>query len=342
MRRSAVQTVLTAILVLAALAAACRPLSESGPGPQGISEDPQLDIPGIPMTPHDNDISPPRFPVMAYAMESIVPEIIPYQRLTHFLYSFLIPNADGTFKPISNPWKLEKIARESQANGVKVLIAVGGWGWDAEFEELAASPETRAVFVRELAAFVEKYDLDGADMDWEYPDPGQSSKNYLMLMQVLRQELPDKLLTTAVVALGPTGSGIPEEVFELVDYVNIMAYDGSGPEHSSMQYAIDALGYWLERGVPPEKAVLGVPFYARPDGTPYHRIVRADPQAAQVDSFELYGARLNYNGIPTIQAKTRLAMERGGGVMFWALEHDSLDEHSLLLAIHDTVQGDQP
>jgi GH18 family chitinase len=52
---------------------------------------------------------------------------------------------------------------------------------------------------------------------------------------------------------------------------------------------------------------------------------------------------LNYNGIPTIQQKTRLAMERAGGVMIWALDHDSHNETSLLNAIFQTVQeGVQP
>jgi chitinase len=301
------------------------------------SELPPL-LTNMPETTPSPTSEPERFPVMAYAMEGVVPEAIPYERLTHFIYSFLIPNADGTFKPLNNPWKLEKIAREGQQKGVKVMIAVGGWGWDEQFEIMAGDQETRSMFVSELAAFVEKYGLDGADIDWEYPDPGQSSHNYLALLQELRRAMPEKILTTAVVALGPTGMGILREAFDLVDYVNIMAYDGSGPHHSSMEYAVNALDYWLGRGLPAEKAVLGVPFYARPDGTPYHRIVKADPAASRQDFFSLYGAELNYNGIPTIQDKTHLAMERAGGIMFWALEHDSLDEHSLLLAIHSTVQ----
>ncbi len=282
------------------------------------------------------------FRIIGYATDAIVPAAIPYEQLTHINYAFLIPNRDGTFAPLNNPWKIEEIVRRAHEHGVQVLISVGGWGWDEQFETLAADPASRAVFVRDLVEIVARYDFDGADIDWEYPDPGPSSQNFLALMTELRAALPqDKLLTMAVVALGEHGAGIPTETFALTDFVNIMAYDGGTP-HSSYQYAVDSLDYWLGRGLPPEKAVLGVPFYARPNEAPYRRIVAADPAAAYLDEFDYYGTLINYNGIPTIQAKTRLAMERGSGIMIWALEHDASGELSLLNAIYQTAQEAQP
>jgi chitinase len=86
--------------------------------------------------------------------------------------------------------------------------------------------------------------------------------------------------------------------------------------------------------------VLGVPFYARPNEMPYRKIVELDPGAAQTDFFDYYGTTINYNGIPTIQAKTRLAMERGSGIMFWTLEGDTTGDLSLLAAIHAVVVGE--
>jgi hypothetical protein len=81
---------------------------------------------------------------------------------------------------------------------------------------------------------------------------------------------------------------------------------------------------------------MGVPFYARPE-MPYFKIVQADPNAAQTDTFEQDGTLHHYNGIPTIQAKTRIAMENVSGIMFWALDHDAQGELSLVEAIHETV-----
>lgn len=280
----------------------------------------------------------PKFRVIAYVTDAVVSSLIQYDKLTHINYAFLIPNEDGSFRDLANTWKIEEIISLAHQQNVKVLISVGGWGWDAQFERLAADPATRTAFVQNLVEVVNRHQLDGADMDWEYPDPGQSSQNFLALMQELRTALPkDKLLTAAVVALGDNGAGILTESFALMDFVNIMAYDNGGAEHSSLEYARSALGYWLDRGLPPEKATLGVPFYARPTEVPYWKIVKADPAAAQLDSYNYDGILINYNGIPTIQTKTRLAMQRASGIMFWTLENDASGDLSLLNAIHQVV-----
>lgn len=102
--------------------------------------------------------------------------MIPYERLTHINYAFLIPNEDGSFAPLTNGWKLKTIVAQAHEAGVKVLISVGGWGWDEQFETLAAAAATRTTFVQNLTAFVNEYNLDGADIDWEYPDPGPSAQ----------------------------------------------------------------------------------------------------------------------------------------------------------------------
>ncbi len=275
------------------------------------------------------------FRVVAYVTSAVVPEVIPYDKLTHINYSFLIPNADGTFVTLPNAWKLDKIIDEAHVAGVAVLISVGGWGWDAEFEALAADPATRAVFIDNLKAFVEEHDLDGADIDWEYPDPGISAENFLLLIDELRTAMPDKLLTTAVVNDGPTASGIDAHTFPLLDFINVMAYEGH--DHGTMAQFDNGIKYWRERGVPPEKLIIGVPFYAEPSGAPYRKLVEADPGLAQTDSAEWNGQTVHFNGIPTIQEKTQIALESAGGIMFWTLEHDTLDDLSLLKAIDETI-----
>ena len=279
--------------------------------------------------------APTQFIILAYATDGIFADIIPYEKLTHINYSFLTPKADGTFNPINNSWKLAQIVRDGHAHDVRVSISVGGWNWDGQFEEMAANPESRSAFVQNLKAFVDEHGLDGADIDWEYPDQGSSSQNFLALIQELRLAMPDKLLTTAVVSYGDdNGLGVPNESFELFDFVNIMTYDG--PEHGTLEQFERGLAYWSERGLPKEKIVMGAPFYGDPD-MPYFKIVQDDPTAAQTDSFDFYGTTFHYNGIPTIQAKTRIAMEKAAGIMFWALDHDAQGELSLVNAIYQTA-----
>ena len=286
-------------------------------------------------TPSETSMTETPFRVIAYVTGGIIPELIPYQRLTHINYAFLIPNADGSFAPFSNAWKLKKIAADGHQAGVKVLISVGGWGWDEQFETMAADPACRTAFVKNLVSFIDENNLDGADIDWEYPDPGGSALNFLMLIQELRLAMPYKLLTAAVVSYGETGEGVPEETFGLFDFINVMTYDG--PDHGTLEQFQAGLDYWQGRGLPKGKTVMGVPFYARPSELPYRKIVESDSQAAYSDTIEYNGATNAYNGIPTVQEKTRLAMEDAGGIMFWTLDHDALNDLSLLKAIDEVV-----
>ena len=265
---------------------------------------------------------------------------IDYGSLTHINYSFALPTASGGLEPVENPSKLQSVVSQAHARGVKVLIAVGGWdigdggGNDRRFETLAATAAGRTNFVNSVIRFIEQYNLDGADIDWEYPDPtasGAPDPNYTALMQQLSTALHRRgwLLTAAVVATSWAGNGISNEVFPSVDWLNIMAYDGgNGAAHSPYSYAVAGLDYWLGRGLPKSKAVLGVPFYARPSWNAYRTLLAqgADP----------YGDVFNgdyYNGINTIKAKTRLAQQRASGIMIWTIDQDVQSQYSLLRAI---------
>jgi chitinase len=287
-----------------------------------------------------NPTSSPRedksFRITAYATDAIIVDLIPYDKLTHINYSFLVPNADGTFAPLNNAWKLESIVESAHSQNVRVSVAVGGWGWDDQFEQMASDPESRTSFVKNLKSVVDQYQLDGVDIDWEYPDPGESAQNYLALMKELRAALPDKLISTAVISYGDeTGLGIPNESFGLVDYVNVMTYDGE--VHASMEEFEEGINYWSARGVPKEKINIGAPFYSRPSEVSFAKLVQYDPAAAQQDSIEYNGSSERYNGIPTLQAKTRIAMQKTGGIMFWALDQDAQGKFSLVNAIYQIV-----
>ena len=257
------------------------------------------------------------------------------QHLTHINYAFLLPNADGSLKEIANPWILEDAVQQAHDKNVQVLISIGGWGTDKEFEALAASVESRRRFVDAVIEFVEQYDLDGADVDWEYPEANSpSTDNFTMLMMELREQLPPGKLLTAAVAVGENADGVKAEVFDRVDFLNVMAYDGPGQNHSSYEFAEEALNYWQRRGLPQDKTVLGVPFYSRPGEVQYRNLVAANPAAAQADAIDYNGATTYYNGVPTMQKKTQLAKRLASGIMIWTIAADTLDETSLLNAIN--------
>ncbi|MDG4798010.1 glycosyl hydrolase family 18 protein [Micromonospora sp. WMMD1082] len=267
---------------------------------------------------------------------------VQYSKLTHINYAFVLPNSNGTLRAVENPSKLSSLVSLGRANNVKVSIAIGGWndGDDSAFEALAANAGTRTTFVNSVVSFVNQYGLDGVDMDWEYPDPGASANNFSLLMQQLSNALrpQGKLLTAAVVAEGYYRDGVPTAVFNHVDFLNIMAYDGGSP-HANYDWSINAVNGWKARGLPASKAVLGVPFYSRPGYYTYSQLVGMDPANANRDCTTAGGAQQCYNGIPTVRRKTQWAMANAGGMMNWELTQDTTGSTSLVSAIYDTVMG---
>jgi chitinase len=264
---------------------------------------------------------------------------IQFEYLTHINYAFILPTSSGGLTGLADTSLLDELVGLAHARGVLVSISVGGWndGDDSAFHALAAGAGTRTAFVGSIADFVADHDLDGADIDWEYPDPDESAGQYVLLMEELAGTLhgSGKILTAAVVAGPWNGDGILDAVFDAVDFLNLMAYDGGTP-HSPYSLAEQSLDYWRGRGLPQNKAVLGVPFYGRSPYTPYRDLVDMDPDAPNKDQV----GDIHYNGIPTIQAKTALAADEGSGIMIWELSMDTDDETSLLRAIYEAIPTD--
>lgn len=87
-----------------------------------------------------------------------------------------------------------------QNPALNVLLSVGGWGARG-FSGAAASKEARAVFIKSAQEIVDKYGLDGIDVDWEYPVNGAWGQvdsqpadrdNFTLLLKALRQAMGPK------------------------------------------------------------------------------------------------------------------------------------------------------
>lgn len=262
---------------------------------------------------------------------------IQYNKVTHINYSFVLPNHDGSLQSLDGgSARLHSLVQKSHNAGVKVLIAVGGWnnGDDSAFRSLAANSGYRANFVNNIVNFVNQYNLDGVDIDWEYPN-GNEVGNFRLLMQQLSSALRSrgKLLTAAVTANDSPGS-VDSTIINAVDFLNLMVYDMGNP-HSTYSGAQAALTHWkYNEGLPKDKMVLGVPFYSHINWVSYKDVIaRYGTWAAQVDN----AGGLDYNGQPTIRAKSELALMEAGGVMFWEISQDTRDGTSLMSTIWDVV-----
>ena len=230
------------------------------------------------------------------------------RQITHLNYSFgLIYNdeKDETNDALKDAARLHQIwlspkvqsdleiipTLRKQNPNLKVLLSVGGWGARG-FSGAAATPETRAVFIRSAQAVVAKYGLDGIDLDWEYPVNGAwglvasqpaDRDNFTALLKELRAAFGQKKLVTIAVganAESPKSWVDVKTIAPLLDYINLMTYDMAyGTQYfnanlydstqwptvaNADKYSVDfVVNNYLAAGLKPSQMNLGIGFYGR-------------------------------------------------------------------------------
>jgi chitinase len=242
-----------------------------------------------------------RAAIIAYVFaenDLIDPAVITADKLTHINYAFANIKdgqvVEGFARDAEN-FKLLADLRRAHPH-LKLLISVGGWTWSGGFSDAVLTTDSRRRFVESAVRFVVRHDLDGFDVDWEYPglrgldNPHrpEDKQNFTALMAELRAALDvagrdthrTYLLTFAAGAFSDFIRHTElDKVQASVDFVNLMTYDFRVAEgdpvsghHANLfpspadseQRSVDrAVKEFLAAGVPPPKLVVGVPFYGR-------------------------------------------------------------------------------
>jgi GH18 family chitinase len=277
-------------------------------------------------------------------------------------YAFATVGNTGTLT-LASPSTLTALATKAKSNGAKVLISLNGSTTD--WKNMAGTATGRTNYIKQVMNIVRNYDLQGVDVDWEFPTTSDGSD---VLYTALMKELSDschmdsKYYLTAAITAGKYAGGIRDAIkAELwtgnyVDFFNIMAYDDFNTtvpykHHSDYALAQTCLNYWVTtRGIPASKVVLGLPAYGRPSGitqsgtiltysaiigTTYGGSPLSDSAVVTAGGFTNY--TIYYNGQPTIKKKTMLAKSMANGVMLWEMGQDANDANCLLKAACDTI-----
>ncbi len=305
-------------------------------------------------------VSNANFKIVAYYSEAREIDSIAeikYKQITHLHYAFAYPTADGGIKAIAKPANFARIKELRKQHGFKLAITIAAVSAEdgKVFAKLVTDHSLRKIFIKNIINFAVLNDLDGVDIDWEYPNFNSAQNiTYEAFMKELSAELHSwhKYLSAAVTAgvyAGGVRDGVTLEAVEAMDFVNLMAYDGAGwkgdNNHSSLMLAQDVLDYWLnEKGIPKEKAVLGMPAYGKTIkvGTvavksKIYRDILLDGGSSQSNIFTIDDDTYYYNGIPLIKQKAQLAKDQANGIMFWELYQDANGENSLIKAANDQL-----
>ena len=264
------------------------------------------------------------------------------KHLTDIIYFSAEPRADGTLDTSRlNEDTWQALNALKLKNGIRVHLSVGGWKRSSAFAPMTADPNTREKFINTLIEFALAHNLDGVDFDWEFPEDQTEFDNYILFLTETKEAFSKHNLLVSV-ALSPDQE-FPLESFAVVDRVHIMSYDHA-ERHSTYEQAVKDLQIFLDAGIPPEKLILGIPFYGRNIQPPnrelsYAEIMQQYQPAPSVDEVD----GIYFNGMDTVQRKTCYAIsENIGGMMVWELAHDTLDETSLLQRIFDLSVGKEP
>lgn len=161
-------------------------------------------------------------------------------------YAFITINADGTCQ-LDNTSYLNEV-RALRENGVRIVASVNGVSSQscANFMNLTADATKRAVFVNNLMDLVERYNLDGLDIDWETVSSTvkvvASSMNALCkdLRAEMNKRQDDRGTPYFLSAAVPASSwGTASDRFDFktldqyLDYINIMSYDMNRTDKTS-------------------------------------------------------------------------------------------------------------
>lgn len=231
------------------------------------------------------------------------------RKLTGINIAFGLLHRDGSVTVEGPVDKMELIPTIRKWNSkLRIILSMVQAENDA-FTYCCASEEMREKAAASLAEATVKYDLDGVDLDWEYPCvPSNSSvvspddkHNFTLFCGAIRRHLDQlggkKYLTIAAGAdLYMVNCIELPKLMDYLDYINVMTYDlkcgfhALAGHHTALfsnlgdvfrNSCAQALALFESYGVPADRLLMGAAFYSRkwedvPDR--YHGLLALTPK----------------------------------------------------------------
>ena len=214
------------------------------------------------------------------------------------------------------------------------------------FVPLVRDEEQLNLFFENLSRQMDLYDLNGIDLDWEFPRNEEEKEIHLAFLKRLRSFCDGRSarLSMAVSRF----RSLTDESYTLPDSIHLMSYDFYG-RHSTAASTREALEYMaLRHNIPMDKILMGIPFYGRiysgdsPDYWKKAKSYRLITMENQVDPEDNEADGFFFNGPELVAAKADMAEELGtAGCFIWEIGQDRLNGNSLSSVLFNRIRRPQ-
>ncbi|HZQ34703.1 MAG TPA: glycoside hydrolase family 18 protein [Dehalococcoidia bacterium] len=209
------------------------------------------------------------------------PDQIDFRVVNTVAHFSVAPLPDGTLAPPTwGPFPDPALVTAAHAAGAAIVLVVGDdRPQTAQSFAAVVQPALRPAFVAAVVAAVAADGYDGVDLDWEFPQSAGQRDGLSALVAALRTALgPGRTLSLSLPASAFWGDWFDVGLLTPnVDWFGVMTYALSGPswdEYADNNAALfsgrdgeasadAAVHYYRSRGVPPEKLLVGLPFFGQ-------------------------------------------------------------------------------
>lgn len=240
-------------------------------------------------------------------------------KITHLDYSFIYLTEDGALtsdkeqaptegdilvdehvRPV-----LEALADLRKANpSLSIMLSLGGGDRQQSgcFRTVVADLDKVERLGRACGQYLQEFDFDGIDVDWEYPENEEEILQFINLLKVIRKNIGNTKLLSSALPVGQVLANFsPSHVSEingLMDFWNLMTYDLGLFQNYSFVAPYDTAnddenyGYSSLYGGVEQMHEIGVPYDHMNVGVPsYGKLWREIPDLTVADLGHFFGRK---------------------------------------------------